>query len=65
MELNASSLQKEKIHITVHKGQYWENNFILKKNEIFLSSAKKNSLKINKVEVTEESGEKSKLKINL
>ena len=31
--------QDQEIKITVHKGEYWEGNFILKKNCIFQSSA--------------------------
>jgi len=33
--------QREKIDITVHQGEYWEGNFILKKNNLLESSSKK------------------------
>ena len=65
LELNTSPQQREHISITVHRGEYWENNFILKKNEIFLSSAKKDCLRIDEVELESTSDDKSQLKINL
>jgi len=37
------------IKITVHRGQYWEGNFILKKSEMFQSSAQKNMIRIDEV----------------
>ena len=65
LELNTSPQQRESISITVHRGEYWENNFILKKNEIFLSSAKKDSLRIDEVELENTTNEKSQLTIHL
>ena len=39
----------ETIKITVHKGTYWQEIFLLKKNQMFQSSAQKNMIRINGV----------------
>jgi hypothetical protein len=39
----------QEIEITVHKGEYWEGTFILKKNCMFQSSAQKNMVRIDEV----------------
>jgi hypothetical protein len=39
LNLKITAGQKQKIQITVHKGTYWEGNFILKKSCLFESSA--------------------------
>lgn len=38
--------------MTVHKGSYWEGNFILKKNNIFESAGKKQNIRIEQVSAT-------------
>ena len=45
------------IKITVHKGTYWQGQFILKKNCLLESSASKKILQISKVEAKQENQE--------
>ena len=53
----------QSISITVHKGQYWEGNFILKKNCIFQSYAQKQMIRIDEVKHT--AGDESTLRVQL
>jgi hypothetical protein len=37
------------INITVHKGTYWEENFILKKNCLIESFSRKNAIRLESI----------------
>lgn len=50
LEYNFWAGQNKKTKITVHKGQYWEGDFILKQNQIFKSSTVKRNLLIDEVD---------------
>lgn len=57
--------QHQRISIIVHKGQNWEGNFILKKNQMFQSAAQKNVLRIEGVASEKTSETETTLKIEL
>jgi len=51
LRLKLPGSKKRLIQITVCKGTYWQDNFILKKNCLFESSAQKNGIRLEKVEL--------------
>ena len=65
LKLKQTANQEQRIDITVHKGEYWQGNFILKKNCIFESSAQKNALRINEIFAKNSSATETLFKIQL
>ena len=49
LKLNLNAGQRQSIKITVHEGQHWEGNFILKKNNLFESSSMKKSVRVEQI----------------
>jgi len=49
LNLRICAGQMQTFEITVHRGTYWEEKFILKKNCLFESSAQKNAIRLEEV----------------
>ena len=46
------------INITVHKGTYWEENFILKKNCLIESFSRKNAIRLESIKYNKKDNSK-------
>ena len=53
LKLKMSATQLITVNITVHKGTYWEDNFILKKNCLIESFSRKNGIRLESIKFNE------------